>query len=371
MRIACIYFKTTSVGGIATHSNRLREAAIKCGDTFDILHTWPWKTKKPVRFANRQAVRGGDTSIVVDGEVSHHPDQMDETAAFLRHHYDGLLFIQPCPHPNKAYGDEPHFAGLYNAGVPATILIPDGYFDTYYEWGKWACTHPATRLVAVPNPSYGLPCHEFGLIPEVSRFPFIPKPVTEAKTVMPSMVWAAQWKNIKGINQFINQVERLPSDMSVDMYSNGIEYYKLRLQPVWDRAIARDMFNDTVGNGRAIFRGEVNADEIAKAFQRAWFTCNLQGMTSSRASYKTGAYNNTEVEALYYGVMPILHTSVTATILPRECYLTSDDGSDIPELVAANVDRVMDPARVKRAREFVNDTHDAVVAYQVFRKGWK
>src|SRR5262245_41115563 len=101
MRIACVYWYTSSVGGIATHLNHLRSAAISAGDKFDILHCRNWKTKQPTLFPQRCWVRGGDTRIWVDGEIP----QTEEAALWLKQNYDAVYFGFICPHPTKAYPD--------------------------------------------------------------------------------------------------------------------------------------------------------------------------------------------------------------------------------------------------------------------------
>jgi hypothetical protein len=76
--------------------------------------------------------------------------------------------------------------------------------------------------------------------------------------------------------------------------------------------------------------------------------------------YSRGSYNNTEVEALYYGTHPILHSTTRQTILPQDVYSTVDNITDLPETVhnvVQNYRGRSEEIRKERARQFVYDTH--------------
>lgn len=371
MRIACIYFFTSSVGGIATHLNALRSAAIQAGDTFDILHTRDWKTKHPTLFKERQWIRGGDTKIWVDGEIPHNQNNVHETLKWLESNYDAVYFGFACPHPTKAY-PTPEFLPLYDVNLPIVSGVTDGYFEEYADWANLCL--PKAKAILVVQPTYAEPLRKAGYKNvKVSLAPFSPiKGAFLPKSKTPLLVWPNQFKNIKGINEFLDAVPKLPKTVTTELYSNGIRYYQLRTEKRWTNAIGKDLFQDFHGNGRATFYGNVDTKQIASALQRAWFTVNLQGLRSRKPAYQKGSYNLTEVEALFYGACPILHSSTLQTQLPKAVYLTTNDGSDIPQLIneAIKSGFALSPERMRRARDYVIENHLASNRYKDLKESF-
>jgi hypothetical protein len=361
MKIACIYWYTSSVGGIATHLNTWRNAAIEAGDTFHILHSKNWKSKVPALFTEREWVRGGDTRIWIDGEVP----QTEAGARWLEKNYDVVLFGFICPHETKAYPTQDYLP-LYNCKLPKAACVMDGYWDEYSDWAVQLL--PKLKGVLCPLESYAIPLRKLGMKNLIiSPFPFCPqRGKLEPKSKTPLLVWPCQWKNIKGITQFIDIVPKLPSALEVQMYSNGIRYYQLRSEDRWKRAIDKDHFDGFNGQGRAEFFGNVDLPIINGAYQRAWFTVNLQGMSSRKETYKRGSYNNTEVEALWYGALPILHESTNQTDLPKDVYVSVSSADEIPALTARLIKSKLslDPDRQAKAREFVAHKHLASERYK-------
>lgn len=362
MRIACVYWYTSSVGGIATHLNSLRTAAIKAGDTFDILHSRDWSKKVPQKFHERQWVRGGDTRIWIDGEVP----QNEEGRDWLQANYDAVLFGFICPHQTKAY-PQPTFLPLYDVTLPKVAWVMDGYWDDYSEWAIPLI--PKLNGILCPLESYATPLRKLGVDNlKISAFPFVPYVGRWAtRSTKPSMMWPCQWKNIKGIKQFLSIVPELTDmDVAVNLYSCGIEYYQLRTEPVWKAAVGQDEFLGFHGEGKATYYGNVDMTQVIDALQRAWFTCNLQGMKTRKETYRRGSYNNTEVEALWYGACPILHSSTSQTALPEGTYLPVDCAEEIPATVqyAVSTGYALSPRRQDMAREFVSDTHMASHRYR-------
>ena len=365
MRIANIYWKTSSVGGIATHLNHLRTAAIRAGDTWDILHSTNWKTKTPQVFKERQWVRGGDTSIWVDGEIP----QTTQAAKWLQDNYDAVYYGCICPHPTKAY-PTPDFLPLYNLDIPQVAGVTDGYWEDYAEWGELCLKK--LRAVLVVQPTYAEPVRATGFKNiHVKLAPFNPSTEPDLpKDTKPLLIWPNQWKNIKGINGFMESVPLIPRGVNIELYSNGIRYYQMRTEDVWLDAVKEDKFQKHNGTGRAVFFGNVDLEKIVQAYQRAWFTVNLQGMTARKTAYKKGSYNLTEVEALYYGACPILHSSTLQTNLPKDTYISIDAGVEIPQAIqnALKTGFAVSEDRREIARNYVEQNHSADKHYR-FLKG--
>lgn len=370
MKIAIIYWYTSSVGGIATHLNTYRQAGLKVGDKIDILHCRSWKTKSPMVFKERQWVRGGDTRIWIDGEISSHPSKVKASVDFLEKNYDAVLFGFICPHQTKAY-PTPDFLPLYEVDLPKVAFIMDGYWHEYSEWAEPLLE----KVVGVvcPQEHYAKPITDLGHEVLISRFPFVPKLVTRSKRQTPTLLWPNQWKNIKGVTQFLEEIPKFPSCLEVELYSNGIRYYQLRSEESWRKAVRKDYFQGFNGEGRANFYGNVDLPTITKAYQEAWFTVNLQGMRSKKETYQLGSYNNTEVESLYYGCLPILHESTEGTILPPGLYHPVEDASGITDFLEDVTKRSKewmesDKGRQKEAKEFVMENHYYLDRYKEVRE---
>lgn len=402
MRIACVYWWTPSVGGIATHLNTLRAAAIREGDAFDILHSKAWKRKSPCVFGGRKWVAGGDTKIWVDGEVP----QNAEGAKFLEDNYDAVLYGFICPHRAKGY-PEPAFRPLYDVDLPKAAWVMDGYWDEYADWAEPLL--PRLRAVFCPQENYAIPLRRSVAslgpvkarsgerlggsgrkgsaavgppidgkrgpsgVPRVviSPFPFLPPRGPAApRAKRPLLVWPNQWKEIKGLSRFLRAVPDIDPGVDVELYSCGIRYYQLRTTDLWRDAVGEDKFLGFHGDGRAPYFGNVDLPVIHMALQRAWFTVNLQGITARKETYKSGSYNNTEVEALWFGALPILHTSAAGTPIPENLYYVVKGGEEIPDAIrdAIGTGYALDPDRQAAARDFVRERHMAGPRYLELRR---
>lgn len=367
MRIACIYWFTKSVGGIATHLNTLRAAAIRNGDTFDILHSLNWKRKVPQLFPERKWVHGGDTCIWVDGEIPTGKDNAEESARWLEQNYDAVVFGFICPHKRKDY-PEPEFVPVFDCKLPKVAYVMDGYWEEYAEWAEPLL--PKLDAVLCPLESYAAPLKALGVNVVISPFPFKPRlGKIEPRATRPLLIWPNQWKEIKGVSAFIESVPKLPKNVDVELYSTCIRYFQLRHEQRWRDAVGKDLYApEYSGQGRATYIGNVDLPEIAKAMQRAWYTVNLQGMKARKETYKTGSYNNTEVEALFYGACPILHESTLQTDLPKEVFAPVASADDIPEVVRElSAGWAVDPKRQRLARDFVLGKHYYINRYEDLR----
>lgn len=370
MKLAIIYWKLIhSVGGIATHLNSLRTAAIKHGDECDILVSDSQKTKHAQVFTERKWISGGDTRIWVDGELPHHPNNVAESLCWLDRNYDAICFSKICQHKTTAY-PEPHFLEIYESKLPKVSLQPDGYWDMYSHWAEPLL--PKLKGILPVVDSYAIPLRELGYKNiKISGVPFVPMlGNVSAKSKRPLVVWPNQWKDLKGIKPFLEQVPEILKVADVELYSCGIRYYQLRKEECWKNAVGRDLFNpEHSGNGKAIYFGNVDTPCITEALQRAWFTVNLQGRKSRKETYKRGSYNYTEIEALWYGACPILHESTKQTILPQDCYLTVGSAEEIPSVVCGAIKSgfAMCKDRREKARRFICRKHLASKRYQDIR----
>lgn len=367
LRIACLHWLTTSVGGINTRLRTYREVADRQGDTFDVLVSANQRTKHPTLLPERKTIRGGDSFITIDGYAPHHEENVKHTAKWVKERYDVVMLSFLCPHPTKAYGDEPAFISLLGelkiARIPIIGYISDAYWDTYKEFGE--ATLKLCDKCYVTQTAYAAPLVKAGYRVRPAYIPFIPvneklpdKKFFQAQRV----VWIAQWKNIKGIHQFYQGVPKLlKKGFDVRMYNSGIEYYKLRLLPEWKKIVGNDKFSPQYsGKGGASYYGWVPVEGRARILSTAGFMCDFQGHRAKFKAYSSGSYNNTTVEALYYGCVPVVHESVLKSQIPKDLLLPVADLKDYPDVIARYDIRQYNR---KQAREYVMDRHDAFRLY--------
>lgn len=370
MRIAAIYWPTSSVGGINSVLVALRKAAIENGDTFDVIRCGNQKTITPSKFPTEELIRGGDTFITIHGECSHHPDQVEGTIRWLEANFDALYFAYMCPHSTKAYGDEPVFMPIYTqCKLPKVTFIPDAYWDTYADWAIPCLPHVKKTLVT--QAPYAEPLLKMGMPVEKVDVPIFPVAVKSKRSETPLVVWTSQWKNIKGINKLMPYIPAISEVATVEMYSNGILYYQIRETEEWKAAINKDHFKGFDGHGKADFFGYIPLDQIPEVLTRSWYMIDLQGIGRPKhEAYRNGAYNYTTIEALLYGSCPILHSQAQKSIIPKEFFLFVDDPKDIAELVKTKVDFALNPRRQELAMEWVMETHSGKGMYKNIREAF-
>ena len=338
MRIACLYFPTSSVGGIATNTAALRAEAKRRGDTFHVLISANVKSHEFYTHEVRR-VRGGDTYIDVDGYAPHHATNQAHTIRRIAGEYDLIYLAFLCPHPTKSYTVPAFLPLLEELGLflPVVGRISDGYWATYEEWGLAAAATCARMVVAMePYLPPGL-VEALPTLPIVYGRPFDPEPPEgKIEREARSVAWIAQWKAIKGIHRFLPLVPQLPG--RVDLYSNGILYYQKRTELDWMAAIGEDRFQGFNGAGRATFHGWQPLPVIRAALRRADFMPEFQGMGKPRyAADRAGATNNTTMEALFYECTPVIPQIVIDSAgIPSESVIGIRSWDDIVPALSGN-----------------------------------
>ena len=371
MRIAAIYFPTSSVGGINSVLVSLREQAQSVGDTFDVIESGKQKTIDAHKLDRPQLVRGGDTFLTIHGRAPHSPEQIENTINFLEANYDALYFAYICPHETKDYS-EPLFASLYDGcKLPKVAFITDAYWDTYKHWAAPCIDY--CRKVFVTNPSYAKPIIAEGFDVEALNTPFFPLPVPDGaeRSEEPYGVWTSQFKQIKCINNLIPVIPAITDICRFDMFSNGIRYYQLRETDEWKAAIGEDFFKpEFSGNGKARFFGYQPLELMPAVYTTAHFMIDLQGLGKPKyAAYRDGSYNCTTVEALYYGACPILAEQARKSAIPHDLFCSVHDTTEIPDVLRiGNANGFfIDPERQAKARQYVNEHHHVRSMYAKVR----
>jgi hypothetical protein len=364
MKICCLYFPTSSVGGIATNIASLRAEAGRRGDTFHALKCDNIKSHEFTITSKLQRIRGGDTFVDIDGYAPHHPSKAAYVAKKINENYDIVYLTQMCPHATKAYGNDPIFLPLLK-GISKPIVgnIPDGYWDTYAHWGNLVAALCSRIIVATP-PYRPNDLDNYPNIPIVYGYGFDPVELDTPRDAERSMVWISQWKAIKGIHNFLSYLPNVEGKQ--DLYSNGILYYQLRTEEKWKNAIGRDEFQGFSGSGRATFFGWQPLDVIRQVLSRAWFMPEFQGFGRPRnAAYQNGSINNTIKEALFYQCTPVIPSmTVKAYDMPVEAVRGVDSYEEA--VVALNGDRAEKP---ELGKQWVLDKYHIAKIYDSFFQG--
>lgn len=364
IRVCALQWKTTGVAGLNSELVSMYKEGKNRGHDWEVFETWPWKQKAVIDYGERQLIRGGDVYITVNGKISHHPDHVAESVKFINENYDYVYLSGFVPHPNKAYGDEPHFYDFLNRiELPMVGRICDGYVDSYKEWFEMGLElTPQLSLVTIAH-SYRSTVEEYGI--EGAHIPFYPEAVTETRSEDPSLIWLSQWKNIKGIKQFVKAIPDMSPTIDIDMYSNGIEYYQMRSKEVWKQAMGTDNFApEFSGNGRANFHGYTDLSNIPKLLQSSWAMADFQGMGRARYEvYNQGSINTTGIEALWYGALPIV--AENSTIPDNLCVkVSADDIADaINYALEENPTFVRSTDRQAQAQDYVLKNFHASTVY--------
>lgn len=377
MKIAVIHWHTSSVGGINTTLETLHSEAEKRGDTFHVLACDPKPTKKAFLLERREYVKGGDTKIKIDGELPYHEKNYKDSVEFLKkNQYDVVMTSFISPHPTKDYGNEPKFQiileEINKLGIPMIGYIHDAYWETYKDFGEIAIQYMEKTILNQKAYSSYFDQYDYNFVRAFVPFTNlgeIPKVERNPKRV----VWLPQWKPIKGINKFWNGIGKaVESNLEVDLYGNGIEYYYIRKEGDWKKYV-KDYFDEAFsGNGPVNFYGYVETSHIPKILTEASFMCDFQGHSSKYSAYLNGSYNHTILEALYFGAVPVVHSNMLKSGIPSELLLPMYDVENW-----ANYVKNYDLGSFNRslAKQYVEDCHSSSKLYDLifeeYRKGYK
>jgi len=242
--------------------------------------------------------------------------------------------------------------------LPKVMRVSDAYWSTYSHWAEPAAEE--CNAILVNQPAYAIPMEGTPIRGRVviTQKPFSPFNLGPVSRDPDLLIWPNQWKAIKGIKPFLKTIPLLPDNLRIELYSNGIEYYQQRQGVDWLMAVDKDHFAHFDGLGRANFHGYVSLKEMSKAYRTAAFAVDFQGHAVKYQAYKQGSYNNTTVEALYYGALPILHEQALLSPIPNELFYSVKDPLGIVDLDWENLKELaQDPDRRKWAQQWVLDFH--------------
>lgn len=363
-RILALHPRISSVGGINTELVNMRKEAADKGHEFLVYETAPWKTFAFKMFDEPTNIRGGDTYILVDGKISHYKTHLAEVAKWINENFDSVFISCLCPRDNKAYrevGVNDDGTTMFNdvldlVTIPIVGRVTDGYFSAYEEWGRRTMQQCVkTTCSRAYRPS--IP-EDAGKV-ELVEIPF--RPVgggVRPRSSEPLVVNVSQYKNVKGTVPMLEAIPLFNDDVEVDLYSCGILYYQLRTKDVWLDAVNNDFFKGYDGRGVANYHGYVDVENMPDVLSSAWFLLDLQGWgrKGRYEAYKKGSLNNTGIEGMYYGCLPIVYET---TPIPDHLCAKVTSVEEIAQIINSKEGRALalNKGRQEEARQWVIERH--------------
>ncbi len=359
MNLACVVFQSGDYTQAAIEAETYRATFRAMGHGFDILIS----TKDSgVTFNKLQAGRDRypgryESSILVDGVVSHHPNRAKSAGRILNTAYDAVLFLGLCPYPTRDYGSEPHWLKLYEAiKRPKLGKVIDLMPGT--DWPKLAMAALDTvwfsQLPFVPEGSDArlLPC------------PYL-RPTAEKieKNRKRSVVWSGGWNRVDGIVEFIHEIPKIGEHSRVTLTGIGSQYFRQRTKTHWIEAVNKDGFADFDGFGPADSIGRGAKTGVTPLMSQSWAAVDLIGLEGGdlHSNYSEGMYTPSMIEALYKGTWPVVSAQCEAhSPIPVEFVKGVLNQGDISSVIQYNFNEPLAGTQLgDRAREWVTDTHDS------------
>lgn len=363
-RILALHPRISSVGGINTELVNMRKEAADKGHEFLVYETAPWKTFTFKHFDEPTNIRGGDTYILVDGKISHYKTHLAAAAKWINESFDSVFISCLCPRDNKAYreaGVNDDGTAMFNDLLDLIVLpivgrVTDGYFSAYEEWGRRTMQQCVkTTCSRAYRPSIPEDAGKVKLV----EIPFRPTgDSTPERSDTPTVINVSQYKNVKGTVPMLEAIPMFNEDVRTDLYSCGILYYQLRTKDIWLNAVDKDHFKEFHGHGRATYHGYVDVESMPDILSTAWFLLDLQGWgrAGRYEAYKKGSLNNTGIEGMYYGCLPIVYET---TPIPDHLCAKVTSIDEIAQVINSIGGRslALDTDRQEEARQWVIDRH--------------
>lgn len=365
MKLACIIFQSGDYERTAIEAETYRATLRAMGHGFDILFSTRDTGVSSARFQVPEKIFGRhESSILVDGMVSHHPNRCGTAGTWLTKNYDAVLFMGLCPYPTKSYGSEPHWLGLYKA-----IKIPKiGKVIGIMPGTDWPSKAINDLDAVYFSQDAFVPSHEFGEpgdpTPNILPTPFL-RPVSDnsMRTPKRSVIWSGGWNRVDGIVEFINEIPKIAEHSDVTLTGLGSQYFRQRKKDPWHRAVNQDSYAEYDGIGPADSVGRSPFVGVTPKMAESWAAVDLVGLDrgDTHHSYSEGMYTPSMIEALYKGTWPVVsgqcyeHSPIPSKFLWGNVL----DQEDISPTIKAIKEPLAGTKLGDRAKEWVIDTHDS------------
>lgn len=369
MKIAILCWDVAGPGGLNTFMHGIHEAAEAVHDTCARFHMSEWKAFDRRFYVGSRSKPMGHNILTVEGDLSYHPKHIDENAAYINKVFDVVLLITLTTHPTKNQPEPVHIPFLAKIHKPIYACICDGLWPVYHDFAMATLPYITTPLFSA-NPSYttAIPPE----IPSVDLPYFLlPDPDIQRVDGPARLMWSSQWKPLKGIRQFLSALKSVRPETLVDLYGSGIEYFQTRSTHLFFDVVGENFVHpEYSGIGRAGYYGHVPLEDIPRALAKSTFMADWHGISPKFPAYTKGSFNNTLIEALYYGAMPVLAEQMLKSAVPPEFFLTVNKSTAdrLGDLLADKSTVATDPERRYAAKRWVLETHTAEIGYRKMRE---
>lgn len=367
MKLACIIFQSGDYTKTAIEAETYRTTLRAMGHTFDILFSTKDSGVSGAVLPKPDRVHGRyESSVIVDGMVSHHPNRCRSAATWIAFNYDAVLFIGLCPYPTKSYGSSPDWVKLYQAievpkiGKVIDVMPETEWTDLAYRgldlvWFSQGCFMPAN------SPGFDkLRGQGTKILP--TPFHCSTELVNIEKTKKRSVIWAGEWNRVNGIVEFIEEIPKIGEHSTVTLTGLGSQYFRQRKKDHWHQAVRHDFYADFDGIGPADSIGRGSYTGLTPKMVESWAAVDLIGLLSGdlhHHSYVEGMYTPCMIEALYKGTWPIVAAECAGSPIPIEFLRHVVDQEDISDSVETINEPLAGTQLGDRAKEWVRDTHDS------------
>lgn len=370
MRVACLAWDVAGPGGINTGLSGMKYAANRAGDSFVRLLCKNWVSFDRRLYDKPQTMNMGHNHLTIDADISFHTRFVKTNADWLNSNFDAVMLSYLTPHPTKNYPEPLHFELLDAIKLPIIGRVTDGMWDSYAEWGAYVAQKCIKVLVS--NESYMIAVPAFVDAIAMPYFTIFKNPEEVVrKDEHSTLLWSSQWKIMKGLVPFLNALTGVPEDIPIDLCGCGIDYYQLRQSDIFRNAVGENYKDpEFSGNGRAMYYGFIRAEQMPDFYRRAGWTVDWHGLRPGRyPAYQNGSYNNTFVEALYYGALPIVADQMKKSKVPRHLYIPTPEARThyLGNMLARTRGAMQDPVRVAQSREWAMDNHGAERGWAIIR----
>jgi glycosyltransferase involved in cell wall biosynthesis len=369
MRLAILCWDVAGPGGLNTFMHGIHKAAELDGDTCYRFHVSDWVAFDRRFYAGSKTKNMGHNHLTVEGDLSMAPAHIDSNARYLEKNFDVVILITLTPHPTKNQPDPIHIPFLAKINIPIYGCICDGLWPSYHDFAMATLAYTQLPLFSA-NRSY-----QTSIPPEVpsKNLPYflLPDPEIHRTEGPTRLIWSSQWKPLKGIRLFLAALKSVRPDILIDLYGGGIDYFQTRSTHLFFDVVGENFVHtEYSGIGRAAYYGHVPLKAIPRALSKAHFMADWHGISPKFPAYTRGSYNNTLIEALYYGALPVLAEQMLNSDVPKEHFLTvsKSNCSRLGDLLADKTELARNPERAYAARQWVLRTHTAEIGYQQMRE---
>ena len=212
-----------------------------------------------------------------------------------------VLSVHGAPHPTKSgakgdYGWHRIYKIPKKLGVPTGIVFTDNLWNKLYKW----ITDVIDKDMVLFYINYNAKYDSMEKLKYDSIYVDYPIDFDEALPIFNRKIdvaWLPQIKKWKGIYQFVGQLSNYPNSFYTVIFNSGIEYYNMRNEDYWKKAIryehrpktgearnTRDYFDKLLHNPKSTtdYFGLVYPDQVNQVYANSKVSIDLSGGYSKK-----------------------------------------------------------------------------------------